>query len=173
VDGRHAGLQRFDLRRVSRQSAGILLVLMLAGFALLLVEDLMASRGREYDTVRRDSDNLARVLEREVLTAVEKIDVVIGESAHDFATVVNNGRVRDRFEANVDLQRRMGYIPEAQKESLRVVDPTGRIVFNAGTPPPCPMSWSPTVPISSTSATTHRPASWSPSRCCPASPASG
>ncbi|HLN23752.1 MAG TPA: response regulator [Patescibacteria group bacterium] len=123
--------QRFTGRRLSRALASSFLLLVLLGFATLLVTDLLASREREYDAVRRDSDNLSRVIERGVLTAVEKIDVVLSETAHQFGPVVNDGKPRDRLEANLDLQRWMNFIPEAQRDSLRVINREGRVVYNA------------------------------------------
>ncbi len=124
--------QRFKMGKASRGVASAALGLMLVAFAVVLVQDLLTSHELEYDAVRRDSDNLARVIEREVLTAVEKMDVVLSETAYEFGPVVNDGKSRQRLEANRDLQRWMAFIPEAQKESLRVVDPSGRVVYNAG-----------------------------------------
>jgi len=125
--------QKFSAQYLTPKVTLVLAAIMLGGFGLLLVGDLTASRTREFDAVRRDSDNLSRVLEREVSSVVEKIDVVLAETAHQFAPAVNEGAPRPLMAANLDLQRWMGYIPEAQKESLRVVNPLGRVVYNAGT----------------------------------------
>ncbi|HTJ96016.1 MAG TPA: cache domain-containing protein, partial [Rhodocyclaceae bacterium] len=109
-----------------------LLLLVLIGLAVLLLSDLIASRKREYETVQRDSENLARVIDRQIMTAVEKIDVVLRETAIDYAPVVNDGKPRKLLDANLDLQRWMQYTPEVQKESLRVINKEGRVVYNAG-----------------------------------------
>jgi len=118
---------------VSSLVTGALLLVILTAVAGLLVQDLWTSRLEEFDAVRRDSENLSRVLERQVLAAVGKIDVVLMATAHDFGpAVTGEGPRRDLLAANLELQRWMTFIPEAPKESLRVVNRVGRVVYNAG-----------------------------------------
>jgi len=128
-----AGRLGSPLLQVSR--GGVILFFMvtvLVAFAAILITDLAASRKREYEAVRRDSDNLSQVIERQILTSVEKIDIVLQEVAHEYAPIVNDGKPKSRLEANQHLQRWMEYTPEVQKESLRVINKDGRVVFNAG-----------------------------------------
>ena len=128
-----SSIQQFSAHFLTRRVTLALVAFMLTGFAFLLVGDLLASRDQEYAAVRRDSENLCQVLEHEISAVVDKMDVVLSETAHDFGPAVNGGPPRKLLEANLDLQRWMGFIPEAQKESLRVVNPAGRVVYNAGT----------------------------------------
>ena len=128
-----SSFQQLSAQYLTRRVTILLAVVILGGFGLLLGADLSISRQQEYDAVLRDSDNLSRVLEREVASVVEKIDVVLAENAHQYGPLVNDGKTRGLLDANLDLQRWMGFIPEAQKESLRVVNPQGRVVYNAGT----------------------------------------
>ncbi len=124
--------QRFANAPLSRRLASAILVVMLVGFAVLLLQDLRASRARAYGEARRDSDNLSRLIEREVQSAVEKLDVVLSETAHDFGPVVNDGKALDPLTANRELRRWMGFIPETQTDSLRVIDSLGRVAYNSG-----------------------------------------
>jgi len=124
--------QPIDNRHWLRYATYAAALLMLAGFGSLLSVDLIDSRQREYETVKRDSDNLTQVLERQVMTAVEKIGILLGESTYDFAPVMNGTHARDRLEANLDLNRLLAFAPEAMTGSLRVIDAQGQVVFNAG-----------------------------------------
>jgi len=128
-----SSLQQFSAHFLTRRVTFLLVGLMLGGFALLLISDLLSSRQQDYDAVRRDSDNLARVIEHEITAVVEKMDVVLSETAHEYGPPVNGGSPRNLSDANLDLQRWMGFIPEAQKESLRVINSAGHVIYNAGT----------------------------------------
>jgi len=125
--------QPIDNRHWLRYATYAAALLMLGGFGALLSVDLIESRSREYETVNRDSDNLSRVLERQILTAVEKIGILLDETAYHFTPVLNGTHPRDRLEANLDLGRLLAFTPEAMDESLRVIDSRGRVAFNAGT----------------------------------------
>ncbi|CCG41846.1 hybrid sensor histidine kinase/response regulator [Magnetospirillum molischianum] len=119
-------------RQWLRYAAYATVLLMLAGFGSLLSIDLIESRQKEYDIVRRDCDNLTQVLERQIMMAVEKTGIVLGVSANDFRSALDGTQQFDRLEANLGLDRMMAFIPEAMADSLRVIDAEGRIVFNAG-----------------------------------------
>ncbi|HEY1182485.1 MAG TPA: ATP-binding protein [Rhodocyclaceae bacterium] len=127
-----AGRQGNNPLQLPRGLTILFMVLVLAAFAAILITDLVASRKREYEAVRRDSDNLSQVIERQIMTAVEKIDIVLRQVAHEYAPIVNDGKLRQRLDANRALQHWMEYTPEVQSESLRVIDRYGHVVFNAG-----------------------------------------
>lgn len=110
----------------------LVLVLVMGAFAAILVTDLVASRQREYEAVRRDSDNLSQVIERQIMTAVEKIDIVLQQLAQEYAPIVSGEQQRDRLVVNRSLQQWMEYTPEVQAQSLRIMDRKGQVVFNAG-----------------------------------------
>ncbi|MDE2598646.1 MAG: response regulator [Rhodocyclaceae bacterium] len=110
----------------------LFMVVILTAFAAILITDLVASRQREYEAARRDSDNLSQVIERQIMTAVEKIDIVLQQVAREYEPLVNDGKPAQRLAANRNLQHWMEYTPEVQRESLRVIDRDGRVVFNAG-----------------------------------------
>lgn len=110
----------------------LVLTVVLVAFAAVLIADLVASRQREYEAVQRDSENLSLLIERQIMTAVEKIDIVLQQVAHEYAPIVNDGLPRRRLEANRELLHWMEYTPEVQKESLRIMDRNGQVVFNAG-----------------------------------------
>jgi PAS domain S-box-containing protein len=115
-----------------KRSAALVLALVVAGFVALLGSDLVASRQREIETTQRNSHTLSHLLERDIAAAVEKVDITLTEAVHDFAPVVDIAASQDVGAANRDLQRRMELIPETQKQSLRVVNSAGQVVFNAG-----------------------------------------
>jgi len=125
--------QPIDNRHWLYSVSYVVACLMLGGFGILLAADLIESHRHQYEVVERDSDNLSRVLERQVMSAVEKIGILLGESANDYAPVMEGKRSRDRLAVNLDLKRLMAFAPEAMTDSLRVVDAQGRVVFNAGT----------------------------------------
>lgn len=118
--------------QLSRGISILVLVIVMMAFAAILITDLVASREREYEAVRRDSDNLSQVIERQIMTAVEKIDIVLQQVAHEYAPIVNDGKPKRRLDANRELRQWMEYTPEVQKDSLRIMDRNGRVVFNAG-----------------------------------------
>lgn len=117
---------------LSRGLTILILVVVLAAFAGILIVDLVASREREYQAVRRDSANLSQVIERQIMTAVEKIDIVLQQVAMEYAPVVSGTKHMDVQSANLDLHHWMEYTPEVQKNSLRIMDKNGQVVFNAG-----------------------------------------
>ena len=117
---------------LSRGISILVLSVVLSAFAAVLITDLVASRQREYEAVQRDSENLSLLLERQIMTAVEKIDIVLQQVAHEYAPIVNDGQRRRQLEANRELLHWMAHTPEVQKESLRVIDRNGQVVFNAG-----------------------------------------
>ncbi len=109
------------------------LLFLWGGFAILLGYDLKASRDAEYDTMFRDADNLARLLDRHLSSSVEKIDIVLRQTARDYADqMAADAAAPDRAAANRDLLRRMDSIPEAQALSLRIVDADGKVRWSAG-----------------------------------------
>lgn len=130
--GNKSGRLSSNPLQLSRGITILVLVSVMVAFAAILITDLVASRKREYEAVRRDSDNLSQVIERQIMTAVEKIDIVLQQVAQEYAPIVNDGKSKRRIEANRELLRWMQYTPEVQKESLRIIDRNGRVVFNAG-----------------------------------------
>lgn len=110
----------------------LVLAVVLVAFAAVLIADLAASRQREYEAVQRDSENLSQVIERQIMTAVEKIDIVLRQVAQEYAPVVSGERRLDPLLANRTLQHWMEYTPEVQAASLRIMDRDGQVVFNAG-----------------------------------------
>ncbi|HWU85064.1 MAG TPA: ATP-binding protein, partial [Rhodocyclaceae bacterium] len=117
---------------LSRGITLLVLAVVLIAFAAVLAVDLAASRKREYEAVRRDSDNLSQVIERQIMTAVEKIDIVLQQVAQEYAPIVAGTRSRERLAANRDLLHWMEYTPEVQEASLRIMNRDGQVVFNAG-----------------------------------------
>ena len=130
--GNKSGRLSSNPLQLSRGITILVLVSVMVAFAAILITDLVASRKREYEAVRRDSDNLSQVIERQIMTAVEKIDIVLQQVAQEYAPIVNDGKAKRRIDANRELLRWMQYTPEVQKESLRIIDRNGRVVFNAG-----------------------------------------
>lgn len=106
--------------------------LMMAGLAIWMVNDLRSSYHQTLDSTRKEMENLLAVIESNVLTTIAKIDVILGETAYDFTPVMAGLVPRDLKKANRGLLRLMAYIPEVQKDSLRIVNPEGHVVFNAG-----------------------------------------
>jgi diguanylate cyclase (GGDEF)-like protein len=123
------GLVIAKLRQFPRLFVALVLVFALGGLTVLFGIDLIVSRDREYQIAMRDAENLTRVLERQVISSVEKIDVVLREGAHHFATAATPP---GQLEGNRDLLRLMELVPEAYSASLRIIDAEGRILYSAG-----------------------------------------
>ncbi|MGE5516857.1 MAG: putative bifunctional diguanylate cyclase/phosphodiesterase [Bacteroidota bacterium] len=116
-----------------RLLVGMVLLCLWGGFVTLLTFDLKASRDSEYETVARDAGNLTRLLERQLGGSVEKIDIVLREAARDYAAEMAAGAgTMGRAAGNRDLMRRMEVIPEAQDQSLRIINVDGIVVWSAG-----------------------------------------
>lgn len=128
----HKGARFSPKSRISRKAAVTIVILVMASFGALLAAELTLSYRQQIDAVRKDSENLSSVIEGNVQAAIQKIDVVLGESVRAVGPAVVEGRHRDVQEINRDLLRLMAYIPEAQGYSLRVVDAEGKVVYNAG-----------------------------------------
>lgn len=126
-------------RHRSQVVAIILLVSMLALFATALGMDLLRSKAREYDAVRRDSDNLALLLDQQISTTVSKVDLVLQELVKDYAGHPELApHIPAEAKSNPDLQRRIGLIPEAQSDSLKLINSAGYVVAGSGTAPSLP-----------------------------------
>ena len=110
----------------------VLLLLVIGTLAALLGYDLHESYDREFAINRQDAANLGDAIERQIRTTVEKIDVVLGEAVHDYAPGMASGPRPDVLSTNRDLLRREAAIPEAQPESLRIINAEGKVVFSAG-----------------------------------------
>lgn len=109
------------------------------GLTLLLGYDLLESWGHEHEIARRDAGNLTRVLERHLTTSVEKIDIVLREVVRDAWPELDDDQASldltpslDPTIMNRDLLRRMDVIPEAQSNSLRIINADGTVAFSAG-----------------------------------------
>ena len=118
--------------RLRRRAVVIAGLLLMAGLAVRMVNDLRSSYHQVLESTRKEMESLSIVIESNVLTTIAKIDVVLGETAYDFTPVMAGLRPSDIKKANHGLLRLMAYIPEVQKDSLRVIDAQGRVVFNAG-----------------------------------------
>jgi diguanylate cyclase (GGDEF)-like protein len=110
-----------------------MLVFAVGGLAALFGIDLMASLDREQQVAQRDAENLSLTLERHIVTVVNKIDIILREAIHDQEGLMN-GRLRlPAEEVNRDLLRLNELIPEAQDQSVRIVDAEGQVIYSAGT----------------------------------------
>lgn len=114
------------LRLSARQGVYFVsLLLLLLSFAGLLAFELIQSRDRELDIARRDVETLSRALEGHVTRTIEKIDVLLQETASDFPQL----KTMPAAEVNALLQRRLALIPESQ--SLRIANAKGRFIYDA------------------------------------------
>jgi signal transduction histidine kinase/CheY-like chemotaxis protein len=98
-----------------------------AAFASVLGLELYVSRQSEIDAAVRVADNLARVLERQAQSTIEKIDVALRHSVHELTPVVTG--VRKDTGTERELKVLLSAIPESQ--SLRILGPDGHILFDA------------------------------------------
>lgn len=109
-----------------------MLFLVICSLAALLFYDLYQSREQEFVRVEEEARNMGSLLATRVLSSVEKIDVVLADTAHDFAPVLATASNTDREKLNQDLLRREHTIPDIQALSLRVVAADGSVRFNSG-----------------------------------------
>jgi diguanylate cyclase (GGDEF)-like protein len=122
-----------DANALQRMVMVLVLLFAWGGFAGLLGYDLKISYDHEYSVARRDADNLTQVLERHLTAMVEKIDIVLRNVADDYQPILAGAQPRpERLKANRALLHEMEVIPEAQTESLRIIDAGGRVIYNAG-----------------------------------------
>jgi len=111
-------------------------VLVLAGFGVLLVADLIWSYQREMDNARRNADNLSLVLESQVISISQKIDIVLRDAVEDYQALVEAGegganQAIDRA-INRDLLRRESVLEDVQPHSLRIIGASGQVLYSAG-----------------------------------------
>ena len=105
---------------------------LLVGLALLLTGllavELQRSHDREVESAERVTGSLARILEREVLASIGKIDLIVQEAQYLYAAHLDGtGPAAEQISPN--LARLLGRIPGVL--SLRLVNEQGHYVFDA------------------------------------------
>ena len=126
------GTSTNDQRLFSNRGVWFCVLLFLSAVGAFLAYELYASYQREFAIVRRDSENLTGAIERHIRASSEKVDIVLQETIHDYAEVVQHARSVDVASVNRDLLRREAAIPETQTNSLRVIGADGTVLFSAG-----------------------------------------
>lgn len=111
---------------------GFMLVLVLSSLIGLFTIELVRSYVSQYELVSRDANNLTGTVERHIKATTEKIDVILRDAAFEYTPVVTGVENRDALTVNRDLLRLEAFIPEAQANSLRIIDAQGKVLFSAG-----------------------------------------
>lgn len=107
--------------------------LLIAAVALLLgIAFAIHSRLHYEHQARVSAENLAQVLENQVTSAVEKIDMVLRTVAHDMLRRQSRG-IADHHDIEVLLAQQHSLLQDAR--SLLVIDSEGILIHGAGTPP--------------------------------------
>jgi diguanylate cyclase (GGDEF)-like protein len=127
-----AGISSLPKGRYSLARVGFMLLLVLGSLTTLLGIDLVRSYENQYEVVSRDGSNLTGILEHHIKASTEKIDVVLREVVFDYTPVVTGATKRAVLTVNQDLLRREAFIPEAQANSLRIINAEGLVIFSAG-----------------------------------------
>ena len=126
------GTPTADQRHLSNHGIWFCVLLFLSGFGAFLGYELYASYQSEFAIVRRDSENLTGAIERHITASSEKVDIVLQETSHDYARLLEHPSAADVATVNRDLLRREAVIPETQANSLRIIGPDGAVLFSAG-----------------------------------------
>lgn len=135
-------------RQFVSATIGVLALLVLVA---LLVLELNQSHQRDWEMARQEEENLARLLDQQLIAAVGKIDIVLQESQREVTAHLESTRnspaggrasgierLPER-DVNLMLARKLALIPESQ--SLRVAGADGRMLFDAtGIPAPVQIS---------------------------------
>lgn len=112
--------------------AAYLRVMVIALVVILLGVDLKVSYDREFEIARRDSVNLLKQLEGQISGILVKSDLVLQEVVRAYEPAMQGKPKGSQEQINRQLLELMRNIPETQKESLRLINAEGRVVFNAG-----------------------------------------
>lgn len=116
-----------------RYTVPLTLLLLFVGFALLLGYDLYSTYQREYQVARREAENLSQLIERQVRAAMEKSDIVLRQVVREYTPAMTGHAPLPAPEAtNRALREIMSTLPETQKDSLRIIDADGNVVYSAG-----------------------------------------
>ena len=108
----------------------ILGLLAVMGVAGLLAVELMRSRDEAIAFAESETRRLAQLLDREIATEVDKIDIVLRDVVAEFSEVMASKEApASAARINASLARRLSYIPESQ--SLRIADRQGSFVYDA------------------------------------------
>ena len=119
------------------------LTLLLLCLATFIGIELKESYVREFSVATRDAENLTGAIERHITASSEKIDIVLKEVVHDYASFFSSDQYASTDAkwiqtVNRDLLRRESVIPEAQPNSLRIVGSSGQVLFSASDQPELP-----------------------------------
>lgn len=112
-----------------------ILGLMLGGIFILLGLDLKSSYKYTQESAHRDAEHIVKLIEREVNHVLTKSDLILQEAVRTYSKDMNKSNppsLEKRAEINQKLLYLMNNIPETQKDSLRLIDSDGNVMFNAG-----------------------------------------
>lgn len=113
-------------------------LLLFTAFAALLGHDLYASYQQEYRVARRETENLSQLIERQVRSALEKSDIVLRQVVRTYTPAMTGQPRPDVLQTNRALREIMSTLPETQKDSLRIIDAEGHVVYSASDRAPLP-----------------------------------
>ncbi|MEY4504694.1 MAG: hypothetical protein RL154_990 [Pseudomonadota bacterium] len=101
-------------------------------FSVVLVVDLINSRQNAYDVAIKNAKDIAALVKERGSASIEKMDIVLTTAVKEYTPFMNGSKKIDLESANQDLLKMMEKIPEAQTDSLRLINANGQVVYNAG-----------------------------------------
>jgi hypothetical protein len=96
---------------------------------VLLVSDLIVSRGKEERLSRRESANIIGLTSRSISPMFEKTEILLKTVADEFKPLMESPQAGSPEVVNKRLLDLMVNFEEAQSESLRLIDESGRVLF--------------------------------------------
>ncbi len=109
-----------------------ILIVIFTIFTSVLIIDLLKSKELYFENAIKNANDIAALVEERGSASIEKMDIILLDAVREF-TPYMTGKSKINIEtANRLLLEMMIQIPEAQKESLRLIDKNGQVVYNAG-----------------------------------------
>ncbi|HVI52932.1 MAG TPA: EAL domain-containing protein [Candidatus Sulfotelmatobacter sp.] len=112
--------------------AAVLMLLLWLGAAAVLAHELVTSEQREWELALAESQNLTQLLERQMVSTVEKLDLVLKDLADDMSAALSApGPMPDVTSTNLKLHEIQQRVPEIRDQTLRVIGADGYAIYQA------------------------------------------
>lgn len=109
-----------------------ILIVIFTIFTSVLIIDLLKSKELYFENAIKNANDIAALVEERGSASIEKMDIILLDAVREFTPYMTGISKINTETANRLLLEMMIKIPEAQKESLRLIDKNGQVVYNAG-----------------------------------------
>lgn len=125
-------MSRFFSLANSKGISFVLSSLILCSASAFLISDAYTSYLKEYEIATMEAENLTISIESLLSSKLEKIDLLLIESVNTYRPLLAQKLHPNVLSVNKDLLRRENHIPETQRNSLRIIDANGNVLYSAG-----------------------------------------